>query len=499
MPGLCPQCNSPLPPKAQECPVCKPAAPVTAKREGVGSRISYPALGMWAGSAVLFIVSGLMLYSGVRHWSFKRNFAEALRLHDSNHGSMVGSECSDTLRWNPGHHPSRELWGKVLLDSGAPEQAEEKYAALLSAGYRRPSVYAGLGAVYVKKADREPDPARALELIAKAQEYYAQASSIPEGAIGSALCSLFVGVKKNDPSKFKEARAKLEAVLKESPHRAGRDGLLDLYSGLGLAQSIDSPDLAAESFNRASQFQPAWLTPLGNCLIMRAQVMATRPPSGDAYKKSQDDVIEALKELSERTNNKILFGDLVAPLNEYAVAAMILFFRNGDYELGVSASGRLRQDPKDLLPSLVAMSEAWRQGIDLTDKKSRDHVNRTVLPLFQQILSMSELKDAGQRSVALNNQAAYREYLAFTIGSDVNFYKGVLSDLTQAAALDPKNYAAHRNRALLYKRNAIAEKDAKLKADWSSQCAEALKKAEESKTEAFDLDWPKIKEFCEKP
>lgn len=489
---------------ASEAPPPPEDAPAK-KTPKAGMPFSITAVGMWAGSGILMVVSALMILSSVRTYSFKSNFREALRMHDSRNPGQVGALCEKALGWNGSFHPARELWAKVLVDSDSDDVAEDHYNALIRSGYKKPSVFAGLGVLYLRRADKEKDAAKAVALTSKAQEYFSQARSIPEGEIGTGLCALMLGLRQNNSAKIKEARATLEGVAKNLNDKIGRDGLIDLYFGLGCAllHSGVEPSQAEEYFNRANQFDVAWPQPQAGILLLRARRLVEQPLTSDEYKLRHESIKLFLEENLARATNPDTGHSLLAPTREYVIACLINFIRNADYEPVTNYIPRLRQHAKDQYDTLLSLNEMWRRYFDPTDPRMRDAINNRAMPLAHELAAFPETaKHPATLSVAINNAAVYSEFVTWTLNMEAPIAT-LVANLKRATDADPKNYAAWRNMALLLKRGANREHLPDKKAALNEQCQAALKKAEEVAAELKDdaalADAAKLKEFCRKP
>jgi tetratricopeptide (TPR) repeat protein len=491
----------PQPPPSEAGP-----PPEQKKKDKAGAKISYLAMGFWAASAVLVGLSALILWSSFSQWSFTSRFQKALRMHDSGQAAHVGQACQGTLSANPLFHPARQLWAKAQVEAGDFDGAEENYQKLLSTGGRTASVYAGLGALYLRRADQEKDPARAAAHLAKARDYYAQASGVPEGAIGQGLCALWAGVKNKDEARLREAKGFFESALDGSPEKASRAGLEDLYSGLGATLARLGDPRALEFCQRAAQFDPIAAGPRSQILSLRARSLAESPPRGEEYKKRQGEIKDTLQEYAERTTNRVLYGALIPALNEYTAACMIVMFANSDFEPAEYVAQRLRQNSTDPYATLVALNVAFVKAFDPSDGRFRDQVSRTAVLWCQELAAHAEsakAENAPIRATAHNNLAAYKEYLNFCLKTDSNQYQEALSWLKSAVEADAGGYAAHRNMAALLKRNARAESNPDQKKKWQDQADAALNRAFEisGRTEEpwIKADIEKIREFVTKP
>jgi tetratricopeptide (TPR) repeat protein len=493
------------PPRAEGGPP-PPEEPVKDKKPaGAGMPFSITAIGMWAGAAVLFAVSALMIYSSIGKFSLKTNAREALKMHDSGNTGQVGALCEKALGWNSSYHPARELWAKTLVDSGADDVAEDQYNLLIRSNYKKPSVYAGLGVLYLKKADKEADPAKAATLIAKAQEFYGQARSIPEGEIGLGMCALMLGIKQKNAAKLKEARGILEGAAKNLNDKIGRDGLVDLYFSLGVAQVLSEGDLiqAEENFNRAGQFDVIWTVPQSHILLIRARHLAEKPLSTEDYKKRHEDIKHVLEENLTRAANPTVGEGLLPATREYMIACLTNFIKHSDYDPVTNYIPRLRQHAKDQFETVLSLNVMWVRFFDSTDPRLQSVINNRALPLAQELVGMADTaKQPPVFSIAINNAVCYGEYIGWTLNVEPA-YPTLVNEFKRATDQDPKNYAAWRNMAVILKRAAKAERLPDKKTAWFDQCQAALKKAEEVAAE-LKIDWmqadlTKLQESCKKP
>jgi hypothetical protein len=286
--------------------------------------------------------------------------------------------------------------------------------------------------------------------------------------------------------------------------KVSRDGLMDLYMGLSAAAAMTGDDKAVEYSDMANQFAAGWNVPLSNQLLVRARRMADHPMPAEEFKRRANELKDGLKELHDRTANKKLFGDVSAAVDEFTVANIMEFLRNGEHELAINYMMSVNHDGKYTFETLVSLNEGWRRAFEPWDGKPYSYITRSAIGLTQGLIGSADAaKDLPLRSIAHNNLAAYKEYVIVLNKAETQNYRAELEELRLALVDNPNNYAAARNRAVLLKRNAWATKAPDQKKGFADQCQEALKLAEEIAAKSGEAwmaaDLAKVKAYCEKP
>ncbi len=141
-------------------------------------------LAQYGAAAVLTAVAAVVGYASFSAWRFRAAVEEACRQHDAGNWGAVRPAAEEALRWRPDFSGARLLLAKMLCASGDFEAARREYERLRSEGYVPAPVRLGLGAVYLRLAERAAEndiAAHVLESLGVTPLYRVQPPGTLEG------------------------------------------------------------------------------------------------------------------------------------------------------------------------------------------------------------------------------------------------------------------------------------------------------------------------------
>jgi len=301
-------------------------------------------LGISAGLVVLSLILG---YFALVRWRLKENLLSGYASYGAGDLENARKRMEAALSWKPDHAGARELLAKIQCDVNLLDEAEANYRRLLEQGYTFPRIRAGLGVVYLKRADKA-DPKEAASYLRQARESFEAAGGIPEAAIGLGHCDLLQAERLGNPSdprryeaaiqRFRKIREEMNA-RKEYRAECTRWGLVDYYAGLGKALAA-SP--AAEDQQAALEAFRCWVQLAGRAAVPRASRLAleTRRYEGRNFTLQEmtaikPEVMNLRRESELWKTHRDTFGELKEPWLQFTLALAKAFLDSGlesDYE-----------------------------------------------------------------------------------------------------------------------------------------------------------------------
>ena len=315
-------------------------------------------------AGALVLLSLLFIWLGITRFMLKRNMVAGLQAMDRGMQGAVDGYLSAAVSWKPTHHPARLALAKHYVDTMNEAGAEDMYRQLLEAPdfTQKPLATCGLGALYLKKAERAKDAAGMQAALKIAVDHYKSSGDLPEAKIGLAHCELVAAVRANDSAKIgalKGTFATLHKNYRNSGANITKDGLIDLYSGLGLTHAWGggySKD-AAQYFNACYGLAPRWPLPM----INRAYLEAARyrdtdinPKDLDVEKPRIDEVRSEWKMLYGQGN----YGGLKEAWFQYSLATAYRFGVNGNHNAFSNYLNNLKSETE-----FKNRPETWRLEI----------------------------------------------------------------------------------------------------------------------------------------
>jgi len=431
-------------------------------------------------AGVLVVVSLILGYASFRKFMLKRSFASALELYDSGRFGNATPALEEALAWNPDHHVARELLAKIKTEGGDLPKAEEEYKILYQGEYpRKETVCVGLGVIELKRADlefkgrdaaaewkaAEPHVKQALVWFQEAKKANGQ---IPEAEIGRWHCELMTvrrapgGI---DPARARAVADGLEKVLKilttspEAARMVTREGLVDLYAGLGWCNAVQSgySEAAAKYFKACYQYAPKWVLPRINMIYIDAQ----RFTEG-AFSHAE---LKGMENLIRRERNEIqtlwrtqaaVYGALEEPWFQYCLATSYAFGVRKDMQTYNNLSHGLTTDQKlgaRMEPHFLSAAIQYRFATERDlDRVSRNMYMDQLFGVLDRFRQNEQLANhPAVRAAVLHNIGFAKEWQGAWAKRQVD-YEAAYTQWKEAAKL-VDCYETNRNLAVLYKRN----------------------------------------------
>jgi hypothetical protein len=427
-------------------------------------------LAQYGAAAVLTAVAAVVGYASFAAWRFRSAVEEACRQHDAGNWGAVRPVAEEALRWRPDFSGARLLLAKMLCASGDFEAARREYERLRSEGYVPAPVRLGLGAVYLRLAERAADERAAAELAELARKEYQAARGVaPEAEIGLGHVELFLASRAGDSARYATARGIFDAVRAalqgnaEAARRITREGLLDFYSGLGraLAAAPAPEGDAAAAFRAAWQLsRPRASRPLGSLLAMEARrLLEAGTWTPEQAKAAEAEVTARRHEMAALwRGNRQAQEEMKEAWLAYTLAAAAAFGRAGNAERQsqllreVTAGGFGDRREPYLMDALIRTEAALREDPNLA---ARDRRVAAAVAGYTQLLSKlgapTDEPGREQRARALNNLGWMEAWRGALQKSEALVLRG-LGHVTEALQLRPDDYVYNRNAAVLLKR-----------------------------------------------
>ncbi len=426
-------------------------------------------LGVAAGLVVISLIIGFLAF---RQWRFKANLLEGYTNYDMNRVQSAKPALEAVLSWKKDHPGARELLAKICCDQGRLDDAERHYRELISQGHDRANVRAGLGVVYLKKANKVESAADVTKLVAQARTEYSAAkilsAAVPEADIGLGHCELLLSHKLKEPARIAAARQTFEKVrndlLKDEVLRSAitRDGLVDYYSGLGkVLASGDAGGIkeALTAFKSCYQYARRWPVPMSNMLLVEARRFAETEFTSDGLMNLKNEALAFRKEMGDAwKSNKDAYGSLKEPWLTFSLAVAGAFLKTGNLKEYDNIAYDLPRDAnfgQSLKPRLFEASNRVElaSNEDVAAGVQNGHVTKAeaALCILIEAPALSEESGREMKALALNNSAWMQAWLgAYTVNASP--YKKAEASLLEALKIAPNDYTYNRNMVVVLRR-----------------------------------------------
>ncbi len=415
-------------------------------------------------AGVLFLVSAVLLYLGIQEYRLQDAAVSAFEAYDANEQAKVGDHCRAALEIDERYHPARQLLAKVLLEQEKPDldAAEKEYRTLIDRGYPEPNAHVGIGMIALIRASREEDPAAVANWIKSARHAFQDAGEgCPEAEIGLAHAALLENLENGGslaPVKvrFQKILSRLESDL-SARSSITRDGLVDLYAGLGRASCDPGSyqEEAATWFHISHYYAPDWALPLVNLIYIDAQRYATGTFTPEQLKAEKSRMI-SLTQLVEPLLNKSPAVKEAHLQRQLAIA--YAFSRAGGISEFQNQIRKLRtglyQDRIEpfRMEAFGLLEMIQRGGLEPTTLNN--YLNKAVDPdvgAFVRLARHKALLDDAERVVLLNNSAVLLLRWGL-LQNAPNLVRSSEKKLQEALKLDPDNPLLKGNLAAVQAR-----------------------------------------------
>jgi hypothetical protein len=431
----------------------------------------------FAVSSVLVILSLIFGYLAFVKWRFKDNLVSGYVSYDSNELENANSYLKAALDWKPDHRGARELLAKLQCDTNKFDESQANYEMLISQGHSELQIHAGLGVVYLKKADKAADAKEAAPLLKQARECFERASGVPEGAIGLGHCDLLQAERlaaATDARRYEPAIQRFRKIREEMNARAdvragcSLAGLLDYYSGLGKALSAtgtpDDNKAASQAFRSWFQLGRRNPIPMGNILAVETRRFEGRTFTLQEMAAIKPEAQALRREMDLWRSQKDVYRDVKEPWLQYTLAVARAFMGAGvdnEYEALVRevASGSGFENRLDVF--LFDASSRTAQILrDETAPNTEQRVVKTA-GAYRTLLNQNVIKDEAVkevRAIAFNN-LGWMEAWAGSWNASEQRLKDAQVQLLEAVKLFPDDYVFNRNLCVVLRRLRRPEKD----------------------------------------
>jgi tetratricopeptide (TPR) repeat protein len=421
-------------------------------------------------SSVLVVLSLVFGYLAFVKWRFKVNLVSGYESFDTNELEAARNNLKTALSWKPDHRGARELLAKIQCDTNQLDESLANYSRLLELGYAEPQVHAGLGAVFLKKADKAADAKEVAPLLKQARDYFEKAAGVAEGAVGLGHCDLLQAERQGVASDLKRFDAalqrfrKIREELNAKPDyraRCSSAGVVDFYAGLGKALSASA---VPEDHRAASAAFRAWyqlgrraVTPMCNILAVETRRFDGRTYSQQEMMALKPEAQALRREMDAWKLQKDAYRDVKEPWLQYTLALAKAFLDAGsdaEYEnlireLGAGAGFENRLD----VFLFDAGSRTARVLRDEAAPNLDQYVQKTSLS-YKALLSQSAIKDESAklvRALAYNNMG-WMEAWSGSWSVNEQRLKEAQIQLTEAVKLFPDDYIFNRNLCVVLRR-----------------------------------------------
>lgn len=431
----------------------------------------------FAVAGVLLVLSLVLGYLAFVKWRFKVNLVSGYESFDSNELESAKSSLKAALDWKPDHRGARELLAKLQCDSNMFEESEANYEKLLAQGHAEPQVHAGLGVVYLKKADKATDAKDMASFLKQARECFERASAVPEGAIGLGHCDLFQGERltpATDARRFDSAIQRFRKIREEmnskADYRAGCSlaGIVDYYAGLGKAlaatRTPEDNKAASAAFRAWYQIGRRNPTPMGNILAVETRRFEDRTYSLQEMAAMKPEALALRREMDLWRTQKEAFREVKEPWLHFTLALARAFMAAGsdpDYETLVrellSGSGFENRLDVYLFDASTRTAQVLK---DEAAPNADQRVQKTALA-YRALLNQAVLKDEAVkeiRGIALNN-LGWMEAWSGSFNASEQKLKEAQVQLAEAVKLFPDDYVFNRNLCVVLRRLRRPEKE----------------------------------------
>ncbi len=420
---------------------------------GKSSHWTLPAIVELAVAGVLVLLGLVFLYLGVQDHRLASAAVSAFEAYDANDTSKVAGHCADALEIDPTYHPARQLFAKMYLEQESPDldSAEKEYRALLAGGYAGPNAHVGLGVIALLRAGREEDAAAAANWIKTSRHAFQDAGEdCLEAGIGLAHVALLENLKSGrslEPVRrlFQKILSRLE---KDATARASitRDGLVDLYAGLG--RSACDPSVyreeAAMWIHTSHYYAPDWILPLVNLVCIDAQKYATRSFTRETIQEEKP----AMRALALVVEPLLAQHPALKEAHLHRQLAIALAFsRAGDLSEFQSRIRRLRlglyPDRIEPLQTEVLGLAGLMRTEGLKSSTLANYLTKTV-EAIDRLWKHGGITDNAERVTLLNNSGVFLFRLGVLLKAPNRIREGE-KRLKEALKLDPENRLVNRN------------------------------------------------------
>ncbi len=427
-------------------------------------------------SGALIVLSIIFGYIAFVKWRFKENLVSGYENFDSNDLENARKDLEDALRWKADHAGARELLAKIQCDIGQMDAAEANYNRLLDQGYAPPQVHAGLGVVFLKKADKA-EAKDAAGPLKQARDCFERASGVPEAAIGLGHCDILQAERLGapaDPKRFSAALQRFRKIRDDmnarQDYRAliSRWGVADYFSGLGKALAAsEAPEErkeAASAFRSWNQMARRSPIPMGNFLAMETRRYEERAFTLQEMTGLKAEAMALRRETELWKIQKEAFGALKEPWLYYTLALSKAFL-----DAGVEA------EYEGLVRELIN-TQGFENRLDIflfdasmrTRRVLRDeaagNLEQQVFKnsqSYKALLSQGVIKDESAkipRALAHNNLGWMEAWLGSYTGSDGKLGEA-RNQFLDAVKIFPEDYVYNRNLCVVFKRLRRPEKE----------------------------------------
>jgi tetratricopeptide (TPR) repeat protein len=430
-------------------------------------------IAMIGSSVVLGVFSLLLLYFAFANWRFKASLEAGYRAYDQNLVGQAAPSLKEALSWRPNHRGARELLAKIACDGGALDEAIGHYTALRKAGHNPAQVRIGMGVALLKKAEKAADPKAADELVGQAKaEFKAALGDAPEAELGLGHAELLLAWKLKEPARVDAARPIFEKVRKavESDpvvrRKITRDGLVDLYAGLGksLSPAPDAAPDALKAFQACTQISRRWLVPQAGILVLKARQFDRWTEGGDALLKLKPETTPLRNDTSNLFRRSREAAEVLAdPWLAYTLSLARAYGRNGLIqehqalvaELTRGGSGADNRIEPFLVDAQVRFDDASKEVPNLASQDAA--VTRAVTSLQDLVRRLQGTDELGneRKARALNQLGWLQAWQGLYTNNKVKLGNAAKS-FQDAAKLFPDDYVYNRNAALILKKAGAA-------------------------------------------
>ncbi len=430
-------------------------------------------------AGVLVVLSLILGWVAVRKFGLKRSMANGLVYYDSNRIGNAVPALEDALAWNAQHYVARELLAKIKTDGGDLAGAEANYQILLNSDFpRKETVHCGLGVIALKKADKEKDIKGAEQYIKQAFDAFTLAKAangaMPEAEIGLRHCELCRLVKTDGPGPYapervKDLNEKFDKILKvlssnqEMAKSITREGLVDLYSGLGwtYGQQGRYDVNAARFFKACYQYAPRWVLPLINMVYVEAQRFFEGGGLTllDLRAMESQIAIFSNEMKTKWSGQPTLYGGLKEPWFQYCLATAYAYASRDDVAIYRNKMHNLLQDPAlsaradpHVVDAYVWLEKTAKGNPDITARNMFNDALGATLDNFKKHETLMKDTDAAKkmRATVYIGLGNVEEYRARRENRNERYDKAIEFFKESLKAED--TYEANRNIAVILRR-----------------------------------------------
>lgn len=425
------------------------------------TRLSATELGV---GAVLALLGLIILWSAYKDFLVFYHFGDGLLYYGSNDEALVVDRCEKAMAARANYRFPFEMWAKIKVDNDDFDGAEKVYQDLcksypnLSATPDVATAHLGLGVIALRRYDRDkakgmkgPELTKYLDLARAEFETAEKANPAPaEVAIFRGHIELRQGRE--------DAAAKQFDAAKQAKSVPTIDGLVDLYTGLGvLAYRKNQFTVARDHFRRAYELKPDRALPLANTVYLEAQFYSSDQVKREHLEQEAlKPIITILQDMKFRMQidperNEIFRLARFSLLTALASA----FIRQGTYaeaEFKLEEAESEERVPKEiahLLRAEMNLASSRREG-RADFEKVGDWTK--VCDAYEKALKLDwnpntwKPEDLNRTKVAILNNLAVLAVLR----KDPQMDRKAPEALDRALKLAPKDKILLRNRAVIY-------------------------------------------------